>query len=226
LTTTTTMTTPNIGIYQLRNIITGNKYVGRSANLHRRKNDHFSNMRRNAHRNTRVQADHDAHGVESFVFELLEYVDADALRTAEQRHLDRPEFTYNIARKATGGYGDGYSHTDESREKIRQARIGTKQTDEARARQSETRKSMDMKGADSCRFGGYFVTPWGKFGSSYQAVENQSITQPSVWKWCKNPDGIICRKAFAKSAYLKALGEGVIGQTPRSLGFSFEPASA
>lgn len=226
--TSTTTNNTNIGVYQLRNLITGKAYVGRTANLHRRKIDHFTAMRRNDHKNRRVQADYDAHGIESFVFEPLEYVEKHALRTVEQRHLDCGEFAYNIARKATGGYGDEYSHTDETREKIRQARIGTKQTDESRRRQSETRRSKNKKGADSCRFSGYYVTPWGTFGSAYQAVEAAEgrLTQPTIHTWCKNPDRVIKRQAFAKSAYLQSLGEGVIGQTPASLGFGFEPATA
>ncbi len=179
-------------------------------------------MRRRDHRNSRVQADFEAHGIESFVFEVLEYADKGSLKTAEQRLLDQGGFAYNFAKSATGGHG-GFTHSSESREKIRQSRIGTKQTDESRRRQSQTRRAMKMTGSDSCRFGGYFHTPWGKFGSSYQASENGLVTQPSIIKWCKNADNTISSKSFGKSPYLQSIGKSVIGKTPRQLGFSFQP---
>jgi len=70
---------------------------------------------------------------------------------------------------------------------------------------------------------GYYITPWGKYGSSMLAIKNNKIS-PShsvLVNWCKNPDKIISNKSYVQSPYLKSLNENPVGKSPRDIGFGF-----
>ncbi len=60
------------GIYQIRNIINGKIYIGKSINLNNRKSQHFLSLRKNIHKNFKLQGSVNKHGINNFVFEILE----------------------------------------------------------------------------------------------------------------------------------------------------------
>jgi group I intron endonuclease len=217
--TSTTTTNANIGVYALTNRITKKSYVGSSKDLSNRKASHFWQMRTRRHKNWHIQSDFDAHGGDSFQFDILDYAALSDLRAIEQAYIDSGDFAYNIAKKAAGG---GSPVTDAKRRKMSKAHMGKKHTPETvaklKARPAETSGS----------FTGYYHTPTGVFASSYEAEAGMSgvLNFTTIRRWCANPDKPFCAQAFRKSAYLQSLGEGVILQTPRSLGFGFEQASA
>lgn len=64
-------------------------YIGQSINLRKRKNAHFNALRKNSHENSKLQKAFDAHGEESFEYEVL--VDDDSLTSDE---LDKLEEFY------------------------------------------------------------------------------------------------------------------------------------
>jgi group I intron endonuclease len=217
LTTTTTINT-NSGVYALTNHITGKSYVGSSKDLSNRKASHFWQMRSRRHKNWLIQSDFDAHGAGSFQFDILDYAALSDLRAIEQAYIDSGDFAYNIATKAAGG---GSPVTDAKRRKMSKAHTGKKHTPETiaklKARPAETSRS----------FSGYYHTPTGVYASSYQAEDgmNGALNFTTIRRWCANPDKPFSPQSYGRCAYLKALGEGVIGATPKSLGFGFEPAS-
>lgn len=63
------------GIYQIRNIINDKIYIGKSINLINRKSQHFLNLRKNTHKNFKLQGSVNKHGIDNFVFEILEKCD-------------------------------------------------------------------------------------------------------------------------------------------------------
>ena len=60
------------GIYQIRNIINNKVYIGKSVNLNNRKSQHFLSLRKNIHKNFKLQGSVNKHGINNFVFEILE----------------------------------------------------------------------------------------------------------------------------------------------------------
>lgn len=65
-------------------------YIGQSIDIGARKTSHFWKLRRGSHVNPAMQWAFDAHGEESFSFEILEVVDADRniLSASEKKHVD------------------------------------------------------------------------------------------------------------------------------------------
>jgi len=114
--------------------------------------------------------------------------------------------------------GGPFPHTIESKRKISQSGLG--QTRSALTRQ---RIAASKFGKNHPLFAGYYVTPWGKFESSFEALRaipasgEFNLVQSTIHKYCKTKCDVILTK------------NGMIpserwGKTPRELGFWFEPA--
>ena len=68
---------PSPGIYALRCSTTGRTWVDSSPNLDAAQNSQFFQLRQRLHRNKELQAEWNAHGEESFRFEVLEKLSED-----------------------------------------------------------------------------------------------------------------------------------------------------
>lgn len=127
------------GIYRI--VCTANKkiYIGSALNLYSRRNEHFSELRRNIHKNPHLQNAWNKYGEEAFSFEVLEQVLPISLTAREQywfnklKPFDRKGF--NINREATSWLGRKHSpktiedmrgkkKSPEHIEKMRQASLG------------------------------------------------------------------------------------------------------
>lgn len=208
----------NAGIYQIRNISNGKRYVGSSVDLKRRQRDHFGKLRNNSHYNPILQNAFNKHGEESFVFEVLEFTGRDETRTIEQKYIDSGEFDYNISGVASGGF-DFKNHPDreEIYAKRNQSRIGSKRTKASRKRMSEA-----QSGERNHKFSGYFQTPWGVFPSANSASKaNGNVSYVTLLDICKNPDRQITNQAYKCSKFLRQYFDATaIDKTYRELGFS------
>jgi len=77
------------GIYRIINIINGKIYIGSSINVRKRKNLHFSRLRKNTHECKHLQSAFNKYGEENFKFEIIEYVkDKNKLIEREQYWID------------------------------------------------------------------------------------------------------------------------------------------
>lgn len=113
------------GIYCIENIINGKKYIGSSIDVYKRKNRHFSELRNNKHKNSKLQNSYNKHGFESFVFYILEFItNKDELIIREQYYIDTKKPQYNINLIANSSLG--VKRSDETKEKIREANLGLK----------------------------------------------------------------------------------------------------
>ena len=65
-------------IYSIINKVDGKRYVGQTIDLERRKNTHYSKLRKNEHPNHLLQQAWNDWGEESFKFEYREYEIEDA----------------------------------------------------------------------------------------------------------------------------------------------------
>jgi group I intron endonuclease len=90
------------GVYQIRCLPNGKKYVGSAVNLRNRWTAHRGSLRRGTHRNIHLQNAWDKYGGASFVFEILEPASPATLLEIEQAWIDRtrctdPAIGFNIA---------------------------------------------------------------------------------------------------------------------------------
>jgi group I intron endonuclease len=129
------------GIYSITNAVNSRQYIGSAVNLRKRKNIHLSQLRNGKHRNRKLQAAFNKYGESAFLFEVVELVEKDDLIAAEQRHMDRLDPFYNIAK--TAGSTLGVKFSEEAKEKIAAAARGKKRgpfTEEHRANISAATK--------------------------------------------------------------------------------------
>jgi group I intron endonuclease len=107
----------NVGIYQIRNILTGDLYIGQSVNLKQRKYSHFKDLKKNKHRNQRLQNVYNKYGDDVFVFEILLYCEREFLTYYEQGMVDSLNPSYNICRECVNS-SKGRVVSLETRKKI------------------------------------------------------------------------------------------------------------
>lgn len=111
------------GVYCIENTINNKKYIGSSINVYKRKNRHFSELKNNKHKNSKLQNSFNKHGFSCFIFYVLELVeDVQLLIEKEQLFINEEKPEYNINLIANSSLG--VIRSEETKEKIRQANLG------------------------------------------------------------------------------------------------------
>ena len=106
------------GIYEIRNLINGDCYIGSSKNIKQRKSRHFKDLKNDKHHSIILQRAYNKYGKEFFKFNLLEIVENVVLLTErEQFYLNKIKPKYNIS--PTAGSPLGCKQSKESCEKKR-----------------------------------------------------------------------------------------------------------
>ena len=83
------------GVYKITNTITNDFYIGSSKDVKRRWKEHKKPSTWNKQSNSQLYKDMQKYGLENFVFEVLEEVEADSLKEAEQQFIEKLKPTYN-----------------------------------------------------------------------------------------------------------------------------------
>lgn len=133
---------PSSGIYIIGNILTNKVYVGSACTLKSRIRTHRARLNLKKHHSLKLQNSWNKHGHESFVFEVIEYVeDKTNLIVREQFWMDYYKAAttegYNVALIA--GSSLGIRHTAETRAKVSAANKGRKMPPESVARGASAR---------------------------------------------------------------------------------------
>lgn len=116
------------GIYEIVNLVNGQRYVGSAVNLTNRWRQHQCDLRKSRH-NRRLQHAWHRHGTAAFEFRVLEVVsDKSQLLEREQHWLDKLVPEYNIL--IVAGSTLGYRHTPETKRKMSEASAGRKLSSE------------------------------------------------------------------------------------------------
>lgn len=140
----------------IRNKANGKVYVGSAVKLNKRWDNHKSDLRKNKHHSKHLQSAWNKYGQESFDFVLLEECIPEVLIMREQNWIDffksyDDRFGYNIA-AIVGNNFLGRKHTEEAKEKNRQAHLGWRPSEEQRKKQSQYMKE-NRCGEDNPMYG-------------------------------------------------------------------------
>jgi len=147
------------GVYKIINIINNRVYVGMSNDIERRIKWHKSRLKYKNHNNPILQRAYDKYGEKNFIFEVIEYCSQEKLFEREHYwctflNSNNKKFGYNIAITNIEGNSSMCKesreqgikvrkskyeswHSEETKKKISQAKIGKKMSDEARANMSK-----------------------------------------------------------------------------------------
>lgn len=133
------MAIENTGIYEIRNIHNGNRYIGSATRIDGRWRDHKRSLGRNNHHAIAMQRAWNKYGESAFEFSKLLICSKENLIMYEQAFFDFYSPAYNSAPIA--GSQIGYRHTEISRKKMSASRRkdfspmkGRSHSDEAKAK--------------------------------------------------------------------------------------------
>jgi group I intron endonuclease len=104
------------GVYQIRNVLDNNIFIGSSANIVKAKSNLLANLRKNTCNNNLLQNAWNTFKEENFIFEILVECTEDLLVPNKQELLDTLEPKYNIC--LVSGSTEGHFHSDKTKEKI------------------------------------------------------------------------------------------------------------
>ncbi len=121
------------GIYQIRNLINGNRYIGSAKDFSDRWSKHKYDLNKNKHGNSHLRASWKKYGAEKFVFEKLIICAPRDLLLYEQISIDALVPEYNKRRLVVQN-NLGVSPGAETRKKLREWNLGKKLTEETRAK--------------------------------------------------------------------------------------------
>lgn len=88
------------GIYQILNLVTNDKYIGRSGNIPHRFRIHKSELSKDKHGNYLLQEAWRTYGEDNFTFSIIEECSPEEAVGREQVHTDSGIYTHNISKSA------------------------------------------------------------------------------------------------------------------------------
>lgn len=193
------------GIYHIKNNISGGVYYGRSVDVEDRLIHHRNELKRNVHRNKRLQNSWNKYGQEAFTFELIWEEEPEKLYELEGFILEfmwGDKRLYNHHKLSYGGFEPGnklgcFTRSEETKKKmskaftgrvfseehckkISKARLNTKASLETKQKMSAQRKRGDHPRAIKV------VTPDGVFMCLNDAAEFYKKSAAWVRKRCKD----------------------------------------
>lgn len=152
-------------IYEIRNIITNDIYIGSTNNFKKRIWTHKRQLIKNKHHSIYLQRSVNKYGLNNFMFNILELAESKDLLKTEQHYIDSKNPSYNCAKSSTAPmknkkhsdetkrkmsqihkgnkYNLGKKHSDEYKEIKRQLRLGTKLSVNTKQKMSETAKKIN-----------------------------------------------------------------------------------
>lgn len=97
------------GVYRIQNIKTGNFYIGSTIDLYKRYARHRYVLKNELKENIRMHEDFIKHGLESFIFGVIEYCEKDKLLEKEQYYYEKLMPFYNVWKSIYSAKGREYT---------------------------------------------------------------------------------------------------------------------
>ena len=162
------------GIYKIINTITGDFYIGSSNDVKRRWANHKCPSSWKRFPNNQLYKDMQEYGKDKFVFEVLEVVEIEKLKEAEQQFIETLKPTYNQM-NANGlnierykgyqkEYQKEYKKSDKGKESRKEAQKEYQKSDKGKEAQKKYQKSDKGKEAQKkyknqlCSYNGETIT--------------------------------------------------------------------
>lgn len=93
------------GVYCIKNKVNNNFYIGSSADINKRKNQHFVALKNNKHHSKYLQRSFNKHKEENFSFNILEECNIENLLIREQYFINTLNPKYNVCKIAGSSLG-------------------------------------------------------------------------------------------------------------------------
>lgn len=116
-------------------------YIGQSTDIEKRWYEHKKRLNRNNHINNNLQNDWNIYGEDNFKFEIIIECTIDELDELEISYIKKYNTYENGYNYTIGGKGSyGYKHSEETKELLREMRLGTTLTEETKEKLSKSHK--------------------------------------------------------------------------------------
>lgn len=102
----------NSGVYEIKNTINNNCYIGSSCNLHVRILNHKGMLKNNKHHSIILQRAYNKYGKDNFEFNILQTCNCNEVIQLEQKYIDELKPKYNI--KPNAASNKGFKHSKET----------------------------------------------------------------------------------------------------------------
>lgn len=106
------------GVYQIRNLVNGNIYIGSSTNIRKRRKNHLNMLKLGKHSSRILQRAFDKHGKDNFEFSVLELCEPSIRLEREQFYIDLLSPKYNSMKVVSIPPMMGRKHSQESLKKM------------------------------------------------------------------------------------------------------------
>ena len=104
------------GIYSFLNLVNGKRYVGSSVDLYNRLHEHVHNLKNNKAHNAHFQNAWNKYGEDNFIYNIIEFCDADIRFDREQHYIDSLKPEYNLTLQVVANFG--HATSEECKRKI------------------------------------------------------------------------------------------------------------
>lgn len=133
----------NSGIYKIKNIITGDFYIGSSCNIERRFYQHHQTLVKNTHRNLHLQRVWNKYGADNFLFGIILYCEPSELTCYEQALVDSRKPAYNMCLKCVDS-SRGIKRSAETRLKMSEAKSGERHPNFGKPMSEEQKQKISV----------------------------------------------------------------------------------
>lgn len=131
------------GIYKITNKVNSKAYIGQSQDIERRWTKHRRELNNNSHVNKHLQSAYNKYGADSFVWEIEEECEESLLDDREIFYIEKYDSFNNGYNQTIGGSGTrGYKLSEETKQKLSEARKGEKHPMYGKHHSEETRKKI------------------------------------------------------------------------------------
>lgn len=140
-----------IGVYCIKNTSNNKIYIGQSDDIKRRFRRHKTELRNDKHINVHLQNAWNKYGEKAFEFLILDITESieglDDLEKQYIKELDTFRNGYNRTPGGESGYTSflGKKHSEESKKKMRLAKLGKRRSEETKANMRKSAKGFTGK---------------------------------------------------------------------------------
>lgn len=174
-----------IGIYKIQNKINGKVYIGQSQNVEFRCKEHREILRKNSHRNHKIQNAWNKDGEDNFTFELLEECTLEQLDEKEIFYIKKFNSYENGYNLTEGGGGvRGWHHSQEFKDMISLNNKTRPYSEKSRQRLIEYNKTRNYKHSEETK---RKISESNK-GKTYSEETHKRFHEGQLRAWKNDPE--------------------------------------